>query len=153
MMKKAILLAIAVWAAAAGAAAKKPLIDEREWAMIRQIAVCYDLTTEQTWLLAAIRRHENGRAGLEFGIGGPMNSGHPSHRYRDGFKSFYVQGSWAAGTIKNNYKGDLVKFGKRYCPSAGEKWAASVSSLIHSLKAENHFRLPGVRPPKTQQSI
>ena len=66
--------------------------------MIRQIAANYDLDEEATWLLAAIRRHENGRPGLEFGVGGPMNSGHRAHRYRDGVKSFYVQGYWAAGT-------------------------------------------------------
>ena len=54
---------------------KKPLIPTSEWKMIRQIAVNYDLSDEATWLLAAIRRHENGRPGLEFGVGGPMDSG------------------------------------------------------------------------------
>ena len=134
----------------AGAAKRAPLLPEREWAMIRQIAVNYDLDNESTWLLAAIRRHENGRPGLEFGIGGPMDSGHPSHRYRDGFKSFYVQGSWAAGTVKNNYNGDIYAFGKRYCPGGWKKWAESVTKLVARLKVENRYRLPGKRPPKRE---
>ena len=69
-------------------APKTPIIPASEWKMIRQIAVNYDLSDEATWLLAAIRRHENGRPGLEFGVGGPMDSGHKAHRYRDGVKSF-----------------------------------------------------------------
>lgn len=150
----ALVMAVLTCANAANAtAAKKPLIPEREWAMIRQLQANYDLTTEQTWLLAAIRRHENGRPGLEFGIGGPMKSGHPSHRYRDGFKSFYVQGAWAAGTIKNNYKGDIVAFGKRYCPGAPIHWANSVAKLMAMLKRENNNRLPGEKQPKRNISF
>ena len=129
---------------------RQPLLPEREWAMIRQIAVNYDFDEERTWLLAAIRKHENGRPGLEFGIGGPMKNGHPSHRYRDGFKSFYVQGMWAAGTIKRHYHGDLVAFGKRYNPPYPVKWTNGVSSILASLKAENHFKLPGAKPPKRE---
>lgn len=129
-------------------AVKKPVLSAREWAMVRQIAVNYELNEEQTWLLAAIRRHENGRPGLEFGIGGPMDSGHPSHRYRDGFKSFYVQGSWAAGTVKSHYTGDVAEFAKRYCPGGAKHWAKCISSILVRLKSENRYRLPGVRPPK-----
>lgn len=124
------------------------LIPAREWAMIRQVAVNYDLDDERTWLLAAIRRHENGRPGLEFGVGGPMNSGHRAHRYRDGVKSFYIQAMWAAGTIKKHYTGDLVSFGKRYNPPYPKHWSDGVSSLITRLKAENANRLPGVKPAK-----
>lgn len=136
------------WGAGTAKYGKKPLLPEREWAMIRQLAANYELTTEETWLLAAIRKHENGRPGLEFGIGGPMNSGHPAHRYRDGFKSFYVQGSWAAGTVKRHYKGDLVKFGDRYCAASKGKWAVRVGTLVRMLKAENGYVLPGVPQPK-----
>ena len=127
----------------AGAAKRAPLLPEREWAMIRQIAVNYDLDNESTWLLAAIRRHENGRPGLEFGIGGPMDSGHPSHRYRDGFKSFYIQGSWAAGTVKNNYNGDIYAFGKRYWILARESmyhWGTSCSFIVSTQ--------PSWKPPR-----
>ena len=127
---------------------KKPLIPASEWKMIRQIAVNYDLSDEATWLLAAIRRHENGRPGLEFGVGGPMDSGHKAHRYRDGVKSFYVQGYWAAGTIRKHYTGDLTAFGKRYNPPHAAKWTTAVSSLIKRLKAENNSKLPGVKPEK-----
>ncbi len=132
----------------AAAGAKKPLVPAREWVMIRQVAVNYDLDEERTWLLAAIRRHENGRPGLEFGIGGPMNSGHPAHRYQDGTKSFYIQAMWAAGTIKRHYKGDITEFGKRYNPPYPAKWANGVSSLVRRLKAENGYKLPGAKPPK-----
>ena len=125
-----------------------PLVPAAEWRMIRQIAVNYGLTDEQTWLLAAIRRHENGRPGLEFGVGGPMNSGHRAHRYRDGVKSFYVQGSWAAGTIKLHFSGNIAAFGRRYNPLNARRWTKSVSSLIDRLKRENNFTLPGIRPRK-----
>lgn len=116
--------------------------------MIRQIAVNYDLDDEATWLLAAIRRHENGRPGLEFGVGGPMNSGHKAHRYRDGVKSFFVQGYWAAGTVRKHYKGDIAAFGRRYNPANAAKWSTSVTSLIRRLKAENGSKLPGAKPAK-----
>ena len=129
------------------------LLPEREWKMIRQIAVNYNLDEERTWLLAAIRRHENGRPGLEFGIGGPMNSGHRAHRYQDGTKSFYVQGMWAAGTIRRRYKGDLYEFAKRYNPPAPMKWYKGVSSLIKRLKKENDNKLPGVKPAKKKLNL
>ncbi|MBO7482345.1 MAG: hypothetical protein J6U17_00465 [Kiritimatiellae bacterium] len=148
-MAAALLAAVAnASAPARQPAAKGPLIPAREWAMIRQIAVNYDLDEERTWLLAAIRRHENGRPGLEFGVGGPMDSGHPSHRYRDGYKSFYIQGMWAAGTVRKHYKGDLVEFGKRYNPPYPTQWSNGVSSLIRRLKSENGGKLPGPKPPK-----
>lgn len=133
--------------------AAKPLLPEREWKMIREVAVNYDLSDDATWLLAAIRRHENGRAGLEFGIGGPMNSGHPAHRHRDGTKSFYIQAMWAAGTIRNRYTGDIDKFAKRYNPVNSKKWAKSVRSLITRLKAENKQKLPGAKPAKKPLSF
>ncbi|MBQ6916162.1 MAG: hypothetical protein IJQ65_10590 [Kiritimatiellae bacterium] len=125
-----------------------PLIPRNEWRMIRQIAANYGLTDEQTWLLAAIRRHENGRPGLEFGVGGPMDSGHRAHRFRDGVKSFYVQGSWAAGTIRRRFTGDYAAFGRRYNPRNAAKWTIAVKSLVARLKAENGNALPGARPPK-----
>lgn len=127
-----------------------PLIPAREWKMIREVAVNYDLSDDATWLLAAIRRHENGRPGLEFGIGGPMNSGHRAHRYQDGTKSFYVQAMWAAGTVRKHYTGDLVKFGKRYNPAHSKQWSDRVSSVISRLKAENKFKLPGTKPAKKE---
>ncbi len=128
--------------------AQGALVPSHEWVKIRQVAVNYDLSEDATWLLAAIRRHENGRPGLEFGIGGPMNSGHKAHRYQDGYKSFYIQAMWAAGTVRNHYRGDISAFARRYNPSHSEQWASGVRSLIKRLKAENGGRLPGVRPAK-----
>ena len=144
----ATILASLILAFGLGARSLAALIPEKEWTMIRQVAVNYDLTEEQTWLLAAIRRHENGRPGLEFGIGGPMNSGHKAHRYQDGYKSFYIQAMWAAGTVRRHYKGDLKAFGKRYNPPHPTTWSTGVSSLISRLKAENQYRLPGTNPAK-----
>ena len=144
----AMVIVLGACGAYAQQTSKGPLIPKHEWEKIRQVAVNYDLSEEATWLLAAIRRHENGRPGLEFGVGGPMNNGHPSHRYQDGYKSFYIQAMWAAGTIKRHYTGDLVKFGKRYNPPYSAQWTKGVSSLISRLKAENNYKLPGVKPAK-----
>ena len=113
-----------------------------EWTMLRQVASEYGLSTEETWLLAAIRIHENGRPGLEFGVGGPMDSGHKAHRYRDGIKSFRVQCAWAAGTIKRRYTGDLAAFAKRYNPYHATAWARNVSAVITRLMRHHNGALP-----------
>ena len=113
-----------------------------EWTMLRQIAAEYELSNEGTWLLAAIRIHENGRPGLEFGVGGPMKSGHKAHRYRDGVSSFRVQCAWAAGTIMKRYTGDLRAFGKRYNPYHAVAWTKSVTSIIARLKRLHKGVLP-----------
>lgn len=146
-MRKRLLILFAC-ALAFSETARAALLPAQEWARIREVAVNYDLDEESTWLLAAIRRQENGRPGLEFGVGGPMNSRHRAHRYQDGVKSFYIQAMWAAGTVKKHYRGDLLAFGKRYNPPTPQKWADSVSSIIRRLKAENNNRLPGVKPAK-----
>ena len=113
-----------------------------EWTMLRQVAAEYGLSAEKTWLLAAIRIHENGRPGLEFGIGGPMDSGHKAHRYRDGVNSFRVQCAWAAGTIKKRYTGELYDFAKRYNPYHAEAWTRNVAAIIVRLKRLHNGRLP-----------
>ena len=123
-------------------AAAATTLPAQEWAMLRQVAAEYGLSNEQTWLLAAIRLHENGRPGLEFGIGGPMDSGHKAHRHREGVKSFRVQCAWAAGTIKKRYTGDLRAFGKRYNPYHAAAWAKSINSIIARLKRQHNGVLP-----------
>ena len=123
-------------------AAAATTLPAHEWTMLRQIAAEYGLNTEETWLLAAIRLNENGRPGLEFGIGGPMNSGHKAHRYQDGVKSFRVQCSWAAGTIKHRYTGDLAAFGKRYTPYHAATWTRNVAAIIARLKRLYNGVLP-----------
>ena len=113
-----------------------------EWTMLRQVAAEYELSAERTWLLAAIRLHENGRPGLEFGVGGPMDSGHKAHRYRDGIKSFRVQCAWAAGTIRKRYTGDIAVFAKRYNPYHATDWTRNVAAIIVRLKRLHNGRLP-----------
>lgn len=113
-----------------------------EWRMLREVAAANGLSTESTWLLAAIRIHENGRPGLEFGVGGPMNSGHRAHRYRDGVKSFRVQCAWAAGTIRRHYTGDIAAFARRYNPLNAKCWMKSVSAIIIRLKDHHNGVLP-----------
>ena len=122
----------------------------QEWTMLREVAANYGLSNEETWLLAAIRLHENGRPGLEFGIGGPMNSGHRAHRHRDGVKSFRVQCAWAAGTIKRRYTGDLVAFGKRYNPFDAAQWSRNVAQIIARLKRHHNGLLPRSCEPRPQ---
>ena len=117
-------------------------LPEHEWTILREVAAANELSKDETWLLAAIRLHENGRPGLEFGIGGPMNSGHRAHRYRDGVKSFRVQCAWAAGTIKRRYTGNLASFGKRYNPLDAAAWSKSVARLIVQLKRRHNGILP-----------
>ena len=123
-------------------AAAAATLPAQEWTMLRQIAAEYGLSAEATWLLAAIRIHENGRPGLEFGIGGPMNSGHRAHRYQDGVNSFRIQCSWAAGTIKKRYTGDLATFGKRYNPRHAAAWTRNVTKIIARLKRQHNGVLP-----------
>ena len=134
-----LIVGLILTARSAMAAATLPA---HEWTMLRQVAVEYGLSTEETWLLAAIRIHENGRPGLEFGIGGPMNSGHKAHRYQDGIKSFRVQCAWAAGTIKKRYTGNLAAFGKRYNPHHAADWTKNVATVITRLKRLHNGRLP-----------
>jgi len=106
-----------------------------EMEMARVVAHEYQLNREQTALLIAIRKFENGRPGLEFGVGGPMDSGHPAHKYTDGIKSFLCQARWAAGTIRRRYTGDLAAFARRYCPYHAKKWEEGVRrNLIKALK-------------------
>lgn len=119
-----------------------------EWKMLREVAVNYDLSDDATWVLAAIRKHENGRPGLEFGVGGPMNSKHPAHRYQDGVKSFYVQAMWAAGTVRAHYTGDLAALGRYYNPKDADNWSSRIMVQVTRLKRANSYRLPGVRPAK-----
>ena len=135
-----VLIIGAVLSARTAAAATT--LPAHEWTMLRQVAAEYGLNAEETWLLAAIRLHENGRPGLEFGVGGPMDSGHKAHRYKDGIRSFRVQCAWAAGTIKKRYTGNLAAFAKRYNPYHSATWARNVSTVIARLKRQHNGILP-----------
>jgi hypothetical protein len=82
----------------------------------------YGLTDDQTKLLLAIRKIENGGPGLEMGVASDY-PGHRSHRHAgDPAKSLRLQARWAAGTIRRHYTGDLDAFAKRYCPPKWEHW-------------------------------
>ena len=137
-LSSVLLVGLALSAIPAAAAS----LPAREWAMLRQVAAEYGLSAEQTWLLAAIRLHENGRPGLEFGVGGAMDSGHQAHRCRDGVKSFRIQCAWAAGTIRRRYTGDLAAFARRYNPSNAAQWAKSVRQIVAQLKHRHDGVLP-----------
>lgn len=97
--------------------------------VIDQTAKEYRLTTEEKALLIAIRKVENGRPGLEWGVAQDFPN-HPARRFKDGVKSFAVQCKWAAGTIKRRYRGDLVAFSKRYCPSNHANWRRMVKEMM-----------------------
>jgi len=119
----------------------KVTLPASEWKVVREVAGEYGLSKHGEKLLAAIRLHENGLVGLEFGIGGPVNNGHPAHRFAQGVKnrhsfneaSFRCQAQWAAGTIKKRYRGDLLAFARIYCPCNAWKWYVGVSSLMYRL--------------------
>ena len=85
---------------------------------MRRIAAEYRLSGEQTRMLFAVRRVENGRpgSGLEFGIGQHFPR-HPARRFAAYPElSFIEQARWAAGTIAKRYRkpSDLQAFSKRY---------------------------------------
>jgi len=94
--------------------------------MVEHIARRYNLTPEQTVLLAAIRKSENGGPGLEFGVGQDQ-PGHSARRYKKSpVRSFLLQGAWSAGTIQKRYTGNLGAFAKRYCPKNSKSWEQNV---------------------------
>ena len=95
--------------------------------IIEAVAREYRLSQEETRLLFAIRKTENGRQGLEFGIGqGDVN--HRARRYQNksAVRSLIVQARWAAGTIKKRYNGEVESFAKIYCPLNVAVWTSNV---------------------------
>ncbi len=82
----------------------------------------YGLTGDRLRLLFAIRKIENGRPGVEMGVGSDF-PGHRARRYAGSFtKSLHIQAQWAAGTIRKRYTGDLTTFAQRYCPPNWRNW-------------------------------
>ena len=146
MKKLLITLATIVLCHGIFAGVKAVTVPGCELKIIYEVATEYSLSHNQTDLLIAIRVHENGLAGLEFGIGGPMDSGHPAHRFALNQKdrtifnpaSFRCQAQWAAGTIRRHYRGDLLAFARRYCPCGAWNWYRNVSSILWRL---NHDTL------------
>ena len=102
-MLAAILLAVGI--------AILPPSEERTVSMVVQR---YNLTVEQTALLKAIRRAENGRSAVAWGVADRRCRG------------YYKQCCWAANTIKLRYNGDLQEFSKRWCPLNDKVWYNNV---------------------------
>jgi hypothetical protein len=90
-------------------------LPEKELYIIGQISQKYKLTQDQRLLLCAIRKHENGRPGREFGV-----LSKAAQKYADGYVSFIIQGEAAAQIILDSYSGDLVSFSNRYAPVGAE---------------------------------
>ena len=103
-----------------------------EYAVICRVAKRCGLNAEQTAMLHVTRRIENGRAGLEFGVGDGIPD-HPARRYAGDFwRSFELQATWSAGTIKKRYTGDIPAFARRYCPVNHRNWERMASRMLAS---------------------
>lgn len=95
----------------------------RESEILCKVGAEYDLSADQLKLLLTIRRIENGRPGLELGVGSNYPK-HPARRHaRNPDRSLRTQARWAAGTIRLHYTGDLDAFAKIYCPPKWRHWS------------------------------
>lgn len=108
------------------------LTETKEAEIILQVAEEYNLTDRETRLLLAIRRVENGRPEIAFGVGSD-DPNHPARRYGDAEpeKSLRLQAQWAAGTITRRYRGStLMIFAARWCPPNADNWAKMVKERM-----------------------
>jgi hypothetical protein len=97
------------------------------------VALAYRLDARQTALLLALRVHENGPRGCEFGVGA-WQPNHPARRFAAvPWLSFRVQAEWAAGTIrKHGFNGDVAGWAARtgWClPHERRQWVLSVERI------------------------
>jgi hypothetical protein len=91
----------------------------------------YELTGDRLKLLFAIRKIENGRPGVEMGVGSDT-PGHRARRYAGDFeRSLRLQAKWAAGTIRKRYTGDLASFAQRYCPPNWQNWTRMAHFFLY----------------------
>ena len=98
-------------------------VPDREIRILCRVAEEYGLSDSELKLLLTIRRIENGRPGLELGVGSNYPK-HPARRFaRNPERSLRVQACWAAGTIQSRYSGDLDAFARIYCPPGWQHWA------------------------------
>jgi hypothetical protein len=129
-MKTIILFTLIPFMAIAG------ILPDKDEAVAREVAVEYSLNRIETNLLLVIRRIENGRAGLEFGVGDGMED-HPARRYAGDYdRSFKLQAQWAAGTIEKRFTGDLEAFSKRYCPVNWKVWLKNATFYMKKLEEQ-----------------
>lgn len=111
----------------------KITLPEEEKFRIKLIAKKYEMTPDQELLLMAIRKHEHGRTGKEFGV-----LRKDVMCYRDKKLSFVIQGEAAAQIILNNYNGDLKKFAHLYAPvgvendptNLNQHWYPKIKELL-----------------------
>jgi hypothetical protein len=103
---KEIILLIAILLSASAQARD---ITEREKAILDIVAGERNLSRQETLLLYAIRAHESGAPGLEFGIEQPC-----ARYFRDGFVSLVVQADYTAWIITERYNGNLSRFSRSF---------------------------------------
>jgi len=104
---------------------------EEEKAILMEVVHEYELNEDEARMLFAIRRHENGPVGMEFGIGQDAGPKHPARRYAgQPRKSLRLQAQWAAGTIKRRFNGNLFDFARIWCPKNPLVWYRSVYQLL-----------------------
>jgi hypothetical protein len=101
----------------------KELTKEAEMNLALEIARAYELNREQAMLLLAIREHEAGRVGKEFGV--ELDR---AKQFEDGRRSFCVQACYAAQTIR------------RWCPDARP---ANVKRFNHGYVTKHGQAYPG----------
>ena len=116
-----ILLGVAILVASSACA----LPQHVELRIISRVAAEYRLDGFETAMMRAIRKHENGSVGLEFGVINPR-----ARRFRDPYKSFRCQAQWCAGTISRRFTGSIKSFAIRYCRDDWRNWERSVKSIM-----------------------
>ena len=130
-MKWEIAILLCWLACSQGAEAGNPLsiqgvtssMPDRETRILCGVAKEYALSARELKLLLTIRLIENGRPGLELGIGS-NDPKHPARRFANNpDRSLRVQARWAAGTIRNHYAGNIDAFARTYCPPKWQHWA------------------------------
>lgn len=90
------------------------ILPAQELGTIQKVAKEYRLSDWQTKLLISIRKAENGKTPVEFGVLVPE-----AMRFsNDPVKSFETQARWTAGSIKKRCQGaeSLESFSLRWCP-------------------------------------
>jgi len=95
-------------------AALLTILPPNENKVVSIVANEYKLTEEQTALLCAIRRAENGVPPYYYGVSDTRCN------------SYWKQCRWTANTIRKRYDGDLSKFAARWCPLNAKVWLNNV---------------------------
>ena len=133
-MKKTLIAGSIILALNMPAIAKA--LPARERNIILSVAKEYNLSVEETALLLAIRKIENGGNGIELGVG-QEQLGHPAKRFAaHPLRSLLCQSQWAAGTLKKRYTGDIDNFSRRYCPKNAKTWSRNAKKWVANFTKE-----------------